>query len=162
VLGGGGIAEHEARAVFGGGGIAEQDDSAVFGGGGTAEQDASAVRGGGGMAGREATAVAGGGGMAEQDASMVRGGGGIAEQDRAVLGGGGIFDPERAGLRAPPTLSAVGSIRLMVRRHPFTPQALFPGMPRPSTPQPPTRCLPHPGRFHDRGQFGPYTSRNCP
>ena len=62
MLGGGGIEEHEASAVFGGGGTAEQEDSAVTGGGGIGEQP-SAVLGGGGIsdperAGRRALADA--------------------------------------------------------------------------------------------------------
>jgi hypothetical protein len=113
MLGGGGIAEHEASAVSGGGGTAEQEGSAVAGGGGIAEQEGSAVTGGGGTAEQEGSTVAGGGGIAEQDGSAVlggggmtdpdnevRGGGGIAEQASAVLGGGGIMAPERAGLSA--------------------------------------------------------------
>jgi len=47
-LGGGGIDEVEASAVFGGGGIDERAASAVRGGGGMAEHD-SAVLGGGGI-----------------------------------------------------------------------------------------------------------------
>ena len=63
MLGGGGIEEHEASAVFGGGGTAEQDASAVTGAGGIAEHEASAVTGGGGIpdpgrAGRPAPADA--------------------------------------------------------------------------------------------------------
>jgi hypothetical protein len=85
MLGGGGIAEHEASAVSGGGGTAEQEGSAVTGGGGIAEQDGSAVLGGGGMADPD---------------NEVRGGGGMAEQASAVLGGGGIMATERAGLSA--------------------------------------------------------------
>jgi hypothetical protein len=85
MLGGGGIAEHEASAVSGGGGTDEQEGSAVTGGGGIAEQDGSAVFGGGGMTGPDRS---------------VRGGGGIAEQVSVVLGGGGINDPERAWLSA--------------------------------------------------------------
>jgi hypothetical protein len=113
MLGGGGIAEHEASAVSGGGGTAEQEGSAVTGGGGIAEQVGSAVTGGGGTAEQDGSAVAGGGGIAEQDGSAVlggggmtdpdnevRGGGGMAEQASTVLGGGGIMAPERAGLSA--------------------------------------------------------------
>ena len=113
MLGGGGIAEHEASAISGGGGTAEQEGSAVTGGGGIAEQVGSAISGGGGTAEQEGSAVTGGGGIAEQDGSAVlggggmtdpdnevRGGGGIAEQASAVLGGGGIMAPERAGLSA--------------------------------------------------------------
>ena len=85
MLGGGGIAEHEASAVSGGGGTDEQEGSAVTGGGGIAEHDGSSVFGGGGMASPD---------------RPVRGGGGIAEQASAVLGGGGIIDPERAWLSA--------------------------------------------------------------
>jgi hypothetical protein len=85
VLGGGGIAEHEASAVSGGGGTDEQEGSAVTGGGGIAEHDGSAVFGGGGMTDPD---------------NEVRGGGGMAEQASAVLGGGGIIDPERAWLSA--------------------------------------------------------------
>ena len=85
MLGGGGIAEHEASAISGGGGTAEQEGSAVTGGGGIAEQDGSTVLGGGGMTDPD---------------NEVRGGGGIAEQASAVLGGGGIMAPERAGLSA--------------------------------------------------------------
>ena len=85
MLGGGGIAEHEASAVSGGGGTDEQEGSAVTGGGGIAEQDGSAVLGGGGMTDPD---------------NEVRGGGGMAEQASAVLGGGGIMAPERAGLSA--------------------------------------------------------------
>ena len=60
MLGGGGIGEHEASAVFGGGGIGEHEASAVTGGGGIAEQSI-AVLGGGGIfdperAGRRALA----------------------------------------------------------------------------------------------------------
>jgi len=85
MLGGGGIAEHEASVISGGGGTAEQEGSAVTGGGGIAEQDGSAVLGGGGITDPD---------------NEVRGGGGIAEQASAVLGGGGIMAPERAGLSA--------------------------------------------------------------
>jgi hypothetical protein len=113
MLGGGGIAEHEASAVSGGGGtdeqvasavtggggIAEHDGSLISGGGGTTEQVASAVTGGGGIAEHDGSAVFGGGGMADPD-NEVRGGGGIAEQASVVLGGGGINDPERAWLSA--------------------------------------------------------------
>ena len=85
MLGGGGIAEHEASAVSGGGGPDEQEGSAVTGGGGIAEHDG--------------IAVFGGGGMTDPD-RLVRGGGGIAEQASFVLGAGGINDPERAWLSA--------------------------------------------------------------
>ena len=94
MLGGGGIAEHEASAVSGGGGTAEQV-SAMAGGGGIAEQDVSAVLGGGGMTDPD---------------NDVRGGGGIAEQASAVLGGGGINDPERPGLSAPARTDCPASV----------------------------------------------------
>ena len=98
MLGGGGICEQDASAVFGGGGIAEQDDRAVVGGGGIAEQDDRAVLGGGGTA--------------EQDAGAIAGAGGIAEHVNAVLGGGGISDPERTRLFAPVTRYAPDSMKL--------------------------------------------------
>ena len=47
MLGGGGIGEHEASAVFGGGGMAEHEASAVTGGGGMEEQPCAVLGGGG-------------------------------------------------------------------------------------------------------------------
>ena len=141
MLGGGGIAEHEASAISGGGGTAEQEGSAVTGGGGIAEQDGSAVLGGGGMTDPD---------------NEVRGGGGMAEEASAVLGGGGIIDPERAGLSAlartycpasmiagpsssPASDHAPDSIHSILQRI-----RLF-GNPRTQTPAR--------GVFHDREQF---------
>ena len=45
MLGGGGIGEHEASAVFGGGGMAEHEASAVTGGGGIGEQPCAVLGG---------------------------------------------------------------------------------------------------------------------
>jgi hypothetical protein len=173
MLGGGGIAEHEASAISGGGGTAEQEGSAVTGGGGIAEQVGSAISGGGGTAEQEGSAVTGGGGIAEQDGSAVlggggmtdpdnevRGGGGIAEQASAVLGGGGIMAPERAGLSAlaratcPPSVIARPSSSPASDHAPDSIHSILQlirpfGKPRTQTPPaPPARRV-----SHDREQF---------
>jgi hypothetical protein len=161
VSGGGGTDEQEASAVTGGGGIAEHDESLISGGGGTAEQVASAVTGGGGIVEHDGSAVFGGGGMADPD-NEVRGGGGMAEQASVVLGGGGINDPERAWLSAfarticPASTIASPSSSPASDHAPYSMYSILqrirpsvnPPLPSPSSPAPVrARC------FHDRELF---------
>ena len=179
MLGGGGIAEHEASVVSGGGGTDEQDGSAVAGGGGIAEHDLSLISGGGGTAEQEGSAVTGGGGIAEQDGSAVlggggmadpdnevRGGGGMAEQVSAVLGGGGIIDPGRAWLSAfartycPASMIASPSSSPACDHapdsiHPYCNESAHPLTPRASLPPS------SPVGFHDHVQKPVLCAPNC-
>ena len=151
--------------MLGGGGIAEHEASLISGGGGTAEQDGSAVTGGGGIAEHEASLISGGGGTAEQD-NEVRGGGGIAEQVSAVLGGGGINDPERAWLSALARTTCPASTIASPSSSPAAPDSMHSILQRirPSVnpPLPPRPASCRPAGFHDHGQKPVLSARNWP
>jgi hypothetical protein len=96
---------------------------AMLGGGGIAEHEASAVTGGGGTAEQEGSAVTGGGGIAEQDGSAVLGGGGMTDPDNDVRGGGGIIGPERARLSAFARTTCPASVTASPSSRPASDQA---------------------------------------